>query len=409
MKRYFKPLFAVGCCLLVVAVASISLGWRGDAARAAGSCDWQVLDGPGGVNMLDVAAHNATTAWAVGVSTTRGTAIERWNGQNWSLSPSPNAGSYPNYLLGVTTLATNDAWAVGSFAYDTIFYHGHTLVEHWDGHNWNIVTSPDAANGEGQSFFYGVAATAKNNAWAVGAYNSQQGPQPLIERWNGHTWKQMSLDTPILGSLNRIAILSPNNIWAVGHAFIPMVHTEPALILHWNGKTWSQVTSPTPANIMDATLSDITALAPDNIWAAGSYTDNNEVDHFLVEHWDGHQWTIVPTPQLSKSQKETVPQQHLMSATPQAGVETGDTLTGITALSSRTLWAVGYTVGSDGLTHTVTMQYSKNAWNIVASPDRGQNNVLESITHAPHSNQVWAVGTFTLKPGPQALNIRRTC
>ncbi len=74
-----------------------------------------------------------------------------------------------------------NAWAVGGvFAAGA----GHPLIEHWNGGSWRLVPSPAPAG----SVLYGVAATSARNAWAVGTIRT--GPPrahltPLIVHWNG--------------------------------------------------------------------------------------------------------------------------------------------------------------------------------------------------------------------------------
>src|SRR5439155_4645818 len=38
------------------------------------------------------------------------TVVERWDGAQWSVVPSPNVGSYRNYLYGVAALSTTNIW-----------------------------------------------------------------------------------------------------------------------------------------------------------------------------------------------------------------------------------------------------------------------------------------------------------
>ena len=66
--------------------------------------------------------------------------------QHLELSPNPGVGT----LYGVTAIAANDAWAVGSAIY------------HWDGSSW---LRPEPHTGT----LYGVAAVAAGDVWAVGS------------------------------------------------------------------------------------------------------------------------------------------------------------------------------------------------------------------------------------------------
>lgn len=79
---------------------------------------------------------------------------------------SPNPGTSFNQLLGVSAIASNDAWAVGDF--ESSVGPSKTLIEHWNGVSWSVVPNP-AANYPGfGGEFDGVAATNSRTVWTVG-------------------------------------------------------------------------------------------------------------------------------------------------------------------------------------------------------------------------------------------------
>src|SRR5204863_434264 len=91
-----------------------------------------------------VAAVSSTDVWAVGAyingNDVNQTLIERWDGSAWSVVPSHNVSNYYNELVGVTALSSSDVWAVGRSFVNRFVYH--TLIEHWNGNIWSIVPSP---------------------------------------------------------------------------------------------------------------------------------------------------------------------------------------------------------------------------------------------------------------------------
>lgn len=144
-----------------------------------------------------IAAISAENAWTVG-SFANATLIEHWDGVHWSVVPSPNPDPIGNRLEGITALSANDIWAVGSSLLEWPPQRPnnpgvHTLIEHWDGHQWRVVLSPD---GGGFNNLSAVAADSADDVWAVGyiahtftsfddpAYT----PRLLVEHWNGHQW-----------------------------------------------------------------------------------------------------------------------------------------------------------------------------------------------------------------------------
>jgi hypothetical protein len=101
----------------------------------------------------------------------------------WSIIASPNAGLYDE-LDGVSVLSANDVWAVG---YITALNgtDNQTLIQHWDGSQWKIVSSPNPGSARDQ--LYGVAAISANDVWAVGSsFNGgNSNILPLLEHWDG--------------------------------------------------------------------------------------------------------------------------------------------------------------------------------------------------------------------------------
>jgi hypothetical protein len=205
-------------------------------------------------NILNsVAALSTTNVWAVGQVcgySNAQTLIEHWNGTKWSVVPSPNeSGPTASSLAGVTAISNKDAWAVGNY-FVVNNYKWETLIEHWDGTKWSIVSSPNIANVD-KNFLLAVAAVSSNDVWAVGyAENTARAPYdvPLIEHYDGQSWTIVPSVYPAPSQYNQlygIAVLAPNDIWAVGYANKNSNGQNGApLIEHWDGTKWTLVSSP---------------------------------------------------------------------------------------------------------------------------------------------------------------------
>ncbi|HVB20797.1 MAG TPA: hypothetical protein VNG51_02480 [Ktedonobacteraceae bacterium] len=103
----------------------------------------------------------------------------------------------------------------------------------------------------------------------------------LIEHWNGTQWKMVSSPAlPAEGGLGSVAAVSSNDIWAVG-SYTNDVGQTATLIAHWNGTQWKMVSSPNPGyyNILWAVAADKTGRAV----AVGVYTVNFGPGRTLVE------------------------------------------------------------------------------------------------------------------------------
>ncbi len=84
----------------------------------------------------------------------------------WKIVSSPNVGTgtYGNQLNAVAVVSASNVWAVGfsPSPSGTPLYIQQSLVEHWNGSNWSVVSSPNPAN-EPDVELNGVAAIPFNS------------------------------------------------------------------------------------------------------------------------------------------------------------------------------------------------------------------------------------------------------
>lgn len=146
--------------------------------------------------------------------------------------------------------------------------------------------------------------------------------------------------------------------------------------------SWQIVPSLNPGNVADQ-LADVFAAGNDNVWAVGSVSDTSTSrdSRTLVEHWDGHAWTVMPTPMPSK---------------PLAGLRQ------IAAISDHNLWALD----SNG----VLLHWNGSSWSSASFPNADQNGYSIKRLAAQPDGQLWLVGTVRSPtgPGPRTL-IARSC
>lgn len=336
----------------------------------------------------------------------------------WSIVPSPNIGSYDNLLYGVTAISTNNAWTVGYYDNSSTDL-SQTLIEHWNGASWNIVNSPNIAGANDQ--LNAVVALSNKNAWAVGEYTIGTGwDQTLIEHWNGTSWSIVSSPGPGSGTndLEGITAISKNNVWAVGSYFNSNVTSETALIEHWNGTSWSVVSGANPETYNELTA--VTAISGENIWAVG-LTSENGPGQALVEHWNGTNWSVVksPTPHplalfygvaassasdiwavgytpISKTATVQTLIEHwngstwktVSSPNPGSG---NDQLSGVAAVSSNNAWAVGY---DNYLGTSLIEHWDGAAWSVISNPNPSNLVLLQGVVSIKNTTSLWSVGYY---------------
>lgn len=169
---------------------------------------WTAVDatGPKGSELNAVTALSPNDLWTVGEGGSSGSAglatlTEHWNGSKWSIVPSPNT-NVVNFLRGVSGASSNDVWAVGESVKDSFdgVSVSSNLVEHWDGKHWSVVPSPNVGPRNNQ--LDAVAARGTNDVWAAGFSEVVRGDIPVLQtlvmHWNGKAWKVVS--TPDVGS-----------------------------------------------------------------------------------------------------------------------------------------------------------------------------------------------------------------
>lgn len=357
------------------------------------SGSWSVVPSPNGAQprnaLHSVAVVAADQVWAAGTTenlngTVKNTLIEQWNGSSWTVVPSPNPHlttfGARNELFGIAASSATDAWAVGLQG-GTSSNNSSTLVLHWNGSNWASVAGPDVLNGA--SRLTAVSALSVTSAWAVGAFTdaSTNGyEQTLIGYWNGSFWAVVP--SPRIGvsaALNGVTALAPNKAWAVGSTIPTSGGTKP-LILQWNGSVWSE--SPLPGNLagtVSTTLTSITAIAENDIWAVGSLNGKT-----LTLHFNGSSWSVVNSPNNVTF-----------------GTGMNNVLNSVTAVASDNVWAVGTAlysrVGSAGQPintyFTTIMRWDGSRWSMVTSPNPGATGSRLFGVARVDANQAWAVGS----------------
>lgn len=389
----------------------------------------------------------------------------------WNLVSSPNPGSMQNSLNGVAAVSANDIWAVGYSSgtpFSTgsvnsiniqVFSGGQPLIEHWNGRQWSVIQK--AGFNPALAILNGVAAVSANDVWAVGGFsnkNVRYTEQTLIEHWDGTRWSIISSPNPgsALNILNEVSAISANDIWAVGYSSNNIITytsgggstyhlvARDTLIEHWNGKQWSVIPSPNPGSmpfqvsafssqvikISENFLDGVSAIAADDVWAVGGTTDSNTgTGPPLIEHWNGSIWSVVPNPELffgdlnsgylnavggtSANDVWAVGASGLAHSYSQPLIEhwngtqwslipaleavgDRDFLSGIAAVSANDIWVAGSsprTYPQQG--QALIEHWNGSKWSLVPSPNPGPyNSFLNAIARDPHADRLWAVGYF---------------
>ncbi|WP_433180531.1 hypothetical protein [Actinoallomurus sp. CA-150999] len=173
-----------------------------------------------------------------------------------------------------------------------------------------------------------VAAINAKDVWAVGSDESGNKNRALVRHWNGKKWKTLAVPSAVKGIyLDHVAASSSTNVWVTGTD----AH-EKAYALHWDGKKWH--TAP-GHRTFEPGGDAIAALGKKDVWLLGMGSYGFGAGHAL--HFDGKRWKSVSVPGW---------------------------VTGVSAVSSRDVWAIGY-VSAKTQTEPAVMHWNGKKWKTV--------------------------------------------
>jgi hypothetical protein len=280
----------------------------------------------------------------------------------WTRVASPNRGTVASALQDVVMVpGTSTAWAVG-YSYDSNLAVNRTMTQRFNGTSWSIVSSVNAS-ATGYSQLNRVDATSTSNVWAIGS---------LVERYNGTNWVAMS--GPAGVALRGLDVVSPSEVWVAGYS------GSAATVSQWKNGIWT--TRYTQAST-GRHLTVFEAIAVDGsgqVWAVGwdrDYDAPGRPVSSLVVHFNGTSWTREATPNPANR----------------------NTLMDVVALANGEVFAVGVAqdTSGGGITPRSLMLRKPlgGSWSSLTVPkgETGSTDQLLSVT-AVSSTSVWSVGYY---------------
>ena len=181
---------------------------------------------------------------------------------------------------------------------------------------WTVPPTPNVP-GANETSLNAVDCTSANSCMAVGNAVTQTGfkSRPIVttvaERWDGTTWQLMPTPNPPGANLSMLSGIScprPNVCFAVGEwregstdPLQPPGITRP-LVEVWNGTNWSIHPSPDVTNgwLVSVSCSGLLACT-----AVGTEYDQTTFNP-LAERWDAGGWHVQSTPNPTDSQEDNL-------------------------------------------------------------------------------------------------------
>lgn len=250
----------------------------GDAGTAIhwDGASWRAVTSGTGANLTSVWASNPGDAWVVGANADGTSALLRWDGSQWNLTPSPQRGLRTS-LRAVWGNLFREVWLVGvPDGMDPSAWR-------WDGSQWHPEFTPDMMRSQG---FINVRGAGVDDLWFAAeppsvvhrSMMSWESAVPLPRgapfegalcagsdralwvasganamRYAMSSWTTFPLTS--LGAVRSLWCGRNGEVWAVGDA---------AQIARWDGSRWSVSASPR------ASLTAVWSASTGETWAVGA-------------------------------------------------------------------------------------------------------------------------------------------
>jgi hypothetical protein len=217
---------------------------------------------------------------------------------------------------------------------------------------WTIDATPHIRGGT--QLLSGVAAVAPDDVWAVGwGEAAGLGVFGLAEHWDGTAWSRVSVPPGDPGTwvlLSDVAALATDDVWAVGSTHDTSTGASAALAMHWDGSAWSiDPTSPTWGN-----LSGVAVIpGTDSVWAVGERGIGSS--RSLIARRSPQGWKAFRAPSPGSVRNE---------------------LTQVSASGDGDAWATGGSTDASGV-HALTLRWDGASWTV--APDPGAGGIVAAI------------------------------
>jgi hypothetical protein len=178
---------------------------------------------------------------------------------------------------------------------------------------WDV-RSPTPPIENGNSFLLSLSCVTETRCMSVGGQEvpapyfgaKSGGNRPLVETWNGHSWRLEKVPIPPAttdGQLSGVGCVR-TVCMAVG-SFSNKSGNDRVMTEWWNGSAWKLVLPPRPRTMEDPSLAAVSCSAPTACTGVGQYTFELGFGTLiapLILRWNGTQWRFEPSGRLGQAQ-----------------------------------------------------------------------------------------------------------
>ncbi len=210
--------------------------------------------------------------------------------------PQPPESSEEHEAEGVSCVTSELCVAVGT--YFNVNAEAHlTMAETFDGAQWTVQATPNPSEArKSKNVLRGVSCVSASACVAVGYYELPGGGERLLaERWDGSEWSIEPTPSPAGTSedeLRSVACSSASECTAVGYYALSSGAWR-TLAERWDGSEWSVQPTPNMSGGADRLMS-VSCPASTTCVAVGFHKGSgDEAEEVPVaEHWDGSEWAL---------------------------------------------------------------------------------------------------------------------
>ena len=260
---------------LAAAATGVTLGASSAApGAAAGTAAWRLrlaihyLPPATNRSQYDVVLVESGRTWFLGGSDVGGHGDPKVEQIRNGVPRSAPLPSGPHsWITAASAPAPADIWAVT--------YLGGSVL-HWDGAKW--ITAPRGGWKTGTRFT-GIIAVSQSDVWVFGT-RGHRFPGAGTWHFSGTRWTRVQ---GAAGGIFQASKAGRADAWAIGNA-----GSTGNALLHFGGSAWRRVRPPALAGFR---YTHVLALAPADVWVAGSVAGVPRLGHF-----DGHGWRALAMP-----------------------------------------------------------------------------------------------------------------
>lgn len=179
---------------------------------------WNTVSLPVSLQKIALTAVTAVAKrdiWVAGISTDakKVPGAAHWDGSQWKIFSDLGVSSKVSDPVVLSASAANDIWFLARST------AGQSWFAHWDGAQWQMVSGPSLKPVERLT---GIVTIAPDNAWAIGGdidnSNNSASGQTVLEHWDGKNWKLVTQIRPETGGFSAIVAID-RKLWLFGTVY----------------------------------------------------------------------------------------------------------------------------------------------------------------------------------------------